>query len=143
MKEELKNRGIDGDAVLVGSVAKGTFLRNPDIDIFLLLPPALPREKLKEVGISVGKKVLPDGFAKYAEHPYWRGVYKGYNVDIVPCYKISDPSEKISAVDRTPFHTEYVKKHLKDWQRDEVRVLKAFLKGIGASGAEAKTQGIS
>ncbi len=143
MKEELKNRGIDGDAVLVGSVAKGTFLKNPDIDIFLLLPSALPREKLKEVGISVGRKVLPDGFAKYAEHPYWRGVYKGFNVDIVPCYKISDPSEKISAVDRTPFHTEYVKKHLKDWQRDEVRVLKAFLKGIGAYGAEAKIQGIS
>ncbi len=143
MKEELKNHGIDGDAVLVGSVAKGTFLKNPDIDIFLLLPLDFPREKLKEVGISVGKKVLPNGFAKYAEHPYWRGIYKGFNVDIVPCYKISDPSEKISAVDRTPFHTEYVRKHLKDWQRDEVRLLKAFLKGIGAYGAEAKIQGIS
>ncbi len=141
--EELVKRGFEEDAILVGSVAKGTYLKNPDIDIFLRLPPDTDRKTLKMVGIDIGKAIIPDGFAKYAEHPYWRGTYNGFEVDIVPCYKINDPKEKISAVDRTPFHTEYIKSHIKDWQRDEVRLLKAFLKGIGAYGAEAKIQGFS
>ncbi len=139
----MERRGYDGNAILVGSVAKGTHLKNPDIDIFLRFPKELNREELKKLGIEIGKSILPDGFAKYAEHPYWRGIYNGFDVDIVPCYMIDSPDEKLSAVDRTPFHTEYVKKNLKVEQRDEVRLLKAFLKGIGVYGAEAKIQGFS
>ena len=139
----MERRGYDGNAILVGSVAKGTHLKNPDIDIFLRFPKELNREELKKLGIEIGRSILPEGFAKYAEHPYWRGVYNGFDVDIVPCYMIDSPDEKLSAVDRTPFHTEYVKKNLKVEQRDEVRLLKAFLKGIGAYGAEAKIQGFS
>ena len=101
------------------------------------------REELKRLGLEIGKAVLPQGYTKYAEHPYWHGIYKGFDVDIVPCYRIESPEEKMSAVDRTPFHTEYVKKHLREEQKDEVRLLKAFLKGIGAYGAEAKIRGFS
>ncbi len=128
---------------MVGSVAKGTYLKNPDIDIFLRFPKDLNKEDLKNLGIEIGKSIIPDGFAKYAEHPYWRGIYNGFEVDIVPCYKISKPEEKISAVDRTPFHTEYIKKNLKDEQKDEIRLLKAFLKGIEIYGAEARVRGFS
>ncbi len=127
----------------MGSVAKGTYLKNPDIDIFLRFPRDISKEDLKNLGMEIGKGIIPDGFAKYAEHPYWRGIYNGFEVDIVPCYKISKPEEKISAVDRTPFHTEYIKKNLKEGQRDEIRLLKAFLKGIGIYGAEAKIHGFS
>lgn len=141
--EEMESRGFEGDAVLVGSVAKGTYLKNPDIDIFLRFPKGLPREELKKHGIEIGRAVIPDGYTKYAEHPYWRGEFMGFQVDIVPCYKISSPKERISAVDRTPFHTEYIKSHLEEWQKDEVRLLKAFLKGIGTYGAEAKIRGFS
>jgi len=139
----MEKRGFEGNAILVGSVAKGTHLKNPDIDIFLRFPKDMERETLKKMGIEIGSSVIPDGFAKYAEHPYWRGIYNGFEVDIVPCYMIDKPTEKISSVDRTPFHTEYVKEHLENWQKDEVRLLKAFLKGIGAYGAEAKIQGFS
>ncbi len=139
----MERRGFGDGAILVGSVAKGTYLKNPDIDIFLRFPKDLDKDKLKKLGIEIGRSVLPNGFAKYAEHPYWRGVFQGFDVDIVPCYKIDSPDEKLSAVDRTPFHTEYVKENLKYWQRDEVRLLKAFLKGVGAYGAEAKVQGFS
>ncbi len=118
-------------------------MKNPDIDIFLRFPKDVSKEELKNLGINIGKSIIPDGFAKYAEHPYWRGMYNGFDVDIVPCYKINKPDEKISAVDRTPFHTEYIKKNLKDGQRDEIRLLKAFLKGIGIYGAEAKIHGFS
>ena len=136
-------RGYEGDAILVGSVAKGTYLKNPDIDIFLRFPLELDREELKKEGIEIGRSLLPDGYTKYAEHPYWRGEFMGFQVDIVPCYRINRVEERKRAVDRTPFHTEYVRSHLQEWQRDEVRLLKAFLKGIGIYGAEARVRGFS
>jgi tRNA nucleotidyltransferase (CCA-adding enzyme) len=142
-KEEMERRGYDGDAVLVGSVAKGTYLKNPDIDIFLRFPPELDREELKKRGIEIGRALLPNGFTKYAEHPYWRGEFMGFQVDIVPCYRITKVEERKSAVDRTPFHTNYVRSHLEEWQRDEVRLLKAFMKGIRVYGAEARVRGFS
>lgn len=142
-QKEMEKRGFEGDAILVGSVAKGTYLRDPDIDIFLRFPKEIKKDMLKRLGLEIGKAIIPDGFAKYAEHPYWHGTYEGFEVDIVPCYRITSPDEKMSAVDRTPFHTEYVKRNLKEWQKDEVRLLKTFLKGIGAYGAEAKVQGFS
>src|SRR5208282_4971638 len=42
-----------------------------------------------------------------------------------------------------PYHTEYVRQHLTSAQRDEVRLLKAFMRGIGAYGADIKTGGFS
>lgn len=130
------------EALLVGSVAKGTYLKDPDIDIFIMFPPSVDRERLEEVGLSIGEKVIK-GEKRYAEHPYIHGEYKGYEVDIVPCYKVADPSNLKSAVDRTPFHTEFVMKSLKEGHRKEVRLLKQFMKGIGTYGADSGVQGFS
>lgn len=142
-KSIISEMGIDAEPIIVGSVAKGTFLKDPDIDIFIRFPPDTPRENLERYGLEIGRKLIPDGRENYAEHPYIHGTYKGYEVDIVPCYRVEDGSRKMSAVDRTPFHTEYIKSHLKDEQRDEVRLLKRFMKGIGVYGAEAEIEGFS
>ena len=93
--------------------------------------------------MQIGKKVLPQWTIQYANHPYVRGTYKGFQVDIVPCFRVDHPSKKISAVDRTPFHTDYVIKHLKENEKDEVRLLKKFLQGIDCYGAEEKIRGFS
>jgi tRNA nucleotidyltransferase (CCA-adding enzyme) len=79
----------------------------------------------------------------YAEHPYTRGWWGGFEVEIVPCYRITDASQRMSAVDRTPLHVDYVLGHLKEGQADEVRLLKAWAEGIGVYGAEAKVLGFS
>ncbi len=129
--------------MLVGSVAKGTFLKDPDIDVFIRFSPSYSRKDMENLGLEIARSVMPDGYESYAEHPYLRGVVNGFRVDIVPCYMVDDPSKKISAVDRTPFHTEYVKENLRDEQKDEVRLLKAFMKGIGVYGAEARVEGFS
>lgn len=129
--------------VLVGSVAKGTFLKEADVDLFMTFPVSAPREVLEKVGLSIGKEVLDEPIVKYAEHPYMRGKMGGVNVDLVPCYAITDPSMKMSAVDRTPFQSDYVNRNMQIFQRDEVRLLKRFFKGIGVYGAEAKVSGFS
>jgi tRNA nucleotidyltransferase (CCA-adding enzyme) len=134
---------LDLEPVLVGSVAKGTHLIDPDIDIFVMFPPTTKREDLENYGLKIGVEVLKDYEKRYAEHPYVMGKIQGYSVEIVPCYKIEDPSQKMSAVDRTPFHTNYVIEHLKEEQKNDVRLLKRFLKGIGIYGAEAEIEGFS
>jgi tRNA nucleotidyltransferase (CCA-adding enzyme) len=139
-----ESRKIDAhvEPMLVGSVAKGTHLKDPDIDLFMLFPESTGMDKLKECGLEIGRRVVK-GREFYAQHPYIRGMYKGFQVDLVPCFRIRDTRSKMSAVDRTPFHTEFVKKNLKKGMADDVRLLKRFMKGVGCYGAEAKVEGFS
>ncbi len=141
-RDEIKKLKINAEPILVGSVAKDTHLKKPDIDIFILFQKNTSRKQLEKYGLEIGKNVL-NGKRKYAEHPYTTGVYKGYEIDLVPCYKITDTKEKMSAVDRTPFHTKYIIENLKKGQKNDVRLLKQFMKGIGVYSAEAKIQGFS
>lgn len=127
---------------LVGSAAKDTYVFPPDLDVFVLFPPDTPRSDLEKHGLGIGRKVL-GGEERYAEHPYIHGNFKGFEVDIVPCFAIDDPSKLRSAVDRTPFHTDFIITHLKPEQHDQVRLLKQFMKGIDTYSAEAKIQGFS
>lgn len=129
--------------IVVGSVAKGTYLKEADIDVFMTFPVSASRETLEKVGLTIGRKVLEQPLVKYAEHPYIRGRIGQVNVDLVPCYAITEPGMKMSAVDRTPFQSRYVNSRITESQRNEVRLLKKFFKGIGVYGAEAKTNGFS
>ncbi len=131
------------EPLLVGSVPKGTFLKNPDIDVFLMYPTDVPKETMAEETLELGRELLEESVEKYAEHPYLNGKYMGYDADIVPCYEIKDTDDMISSVDRTPLHTEYIMKNLHGSKRDDVLLLKAFLKGIGAYGAHAQVKGFS
>lgn len=132
------------DVRLVGSVAKDTYLQqNVDLDVFALFPPDLDREALEERGLELGRTVLPDGHAEYAEHPYIHGSHRGLEADVVPAYAVDSPREIQSAVDRTPFHTDFVNGELAREQRDDVRLLKQFMHGVDVYGAEARVQGFS
>ncbi len=133
--------------ILVGSMAKRTDLRGEkDIDIFILFDKNVPREELEKKGLEIGKRLF-NGFKieyeiDYAEHPYVMGHKGRYTIEIVPCY---ETKELKSAVDRTPYHTKYVKRKLMQNKKliDEIRLLKQFMKGVGIYGAEAKVQGFS
>jgi len=134
------DRGIS--VMLVGSVAKGTFLSKPDLDMFLMFPESVPEEEMVRIGLAAGEELL-HGERMYAEHPYTRGTFDGLTVDLVPCYAIKDTTRLMSAVDRTPFHTEYVISRTDAKLRDEIRLLKVFMRGIGTYGAEPNTRGFS
>lgn len=141
---EADRMGLHAQVMLVGSVAKDTYLRESiDLDVFLLLPPETPRDALEAMGLAVGRAILEDPVEKYAEHPYTHGLWEGYEADVVPCYAVPAASERISAVDRTPFHTRLVLERMTREQRDQVRLVKAFMKGVGVYGAEARTHGFS
>ncbi|WP_435196092.1 CCA tRNA nucleotidyltransferase [Natronomonas sp. EA1] len=135
---------VAAEVVTVGSTARGTWLAGDrDIDVFVRFPETLERAQLQEYGLEVGHAVLPDGHEEYAEHPYVKGTFEGFDVDLVPCYDVPTASDIRSAVDRTPFHTEYLEARLTPALADDVRVAKAFLKGIGAYGSDLKTAGFA
>ncbi|MGD0728850.1 MAG: CCA tRNA nucleotidyltransferase [Candidatus Micrarchaeaceae archaeon] len=146
-----KNSPKDVEILLAGSVARGTQIRgNSDIDIFLLFPRSMKEEIIEKKGLEIGKSIVnkkkgESYIVKYAEHPYTRLLLNDLriNVDIVPAFKIKDSKERGTAVDRTQLHNEFVNQNLSEKQRDEVRVLKAFLKAHNIYGAEAKTEGFS
>jgi len=141
---QIKKTTIPIEIELVGSIAKDTFIRHAvDIDLFLCFPPTVPRETLEKTGLSIGRAILEHQEECFAEHPYVRGMYKSIKTELVPCYKIQDATQKLSAVDRTPLHTRYIEQHLKESQKKEVRLFKQFLKGIGCYGAEAEIEGFS
>ncbi|MHB9287014.1 CCA tRNA nucleotidyltransferase [Halobacteriales archaeon Cl-PHB] len=134
---------VDADVRLVGSTARDTWLAGDrDVDLFVCFPPEISRADLEAYGLEVGHAVLPAGHEEYAEHPYVVGEYEGYQVDLVPCIAVESASDIRSAVDRTPFHTDYVEAHLGDLA-DDVRLAKQFLTGIGAYGSNLRTRGFS
>jgi tRNA nucleotidyltransferase (CCA-adding enzyme) len=142
---EANHRGIPlRRALVAGSAARGTFLHERfDIDLFLLFPPDLPRERLEIEGLRLAEAILEAPEKHYAEHPYLRGRFEGFTVEAVPGYAIEDPSHPLTAVDRTPFHQEFLAAHLGPEQVDQVRLAKQFLRGLEVYGSEAKTGGFS
>ncbi len=136
---------ISAKPLLVGSVARGTWLRDErDIDIFIMFSDSLSRENLRRQGLAIGREVAGRrGRERFAEHPYVTMKFKGFEVDLVPCYDIAEPSIIKSAVDRTPHHQKYMKGKLTPEIADEVLLTKKFMNGIGVYGAELKVQGFS
>ena len=131
--------GVNIEPLIVGSVAKGTNLKGADVDLFIKFD---TETNLKENGLNIARKILPEGKELYAQHPYLRGEIDEIGVDVVPCYSINDSSKPISAVDRTPFHTQWVNENISG-KEDEIRISKQFLKGAGAYGANAAIGGFS
>lgn len=86
------------------------------------------------------KKYSP--YIRHSQHPYVEAEIKNTRINVVPCYDVKIGEWK-SAADRSPFHTEFMKKSLTPKMRDEVRVLKTFLKSNGIYGAEIAKQGFS
>ncbi len=140
-----KEVGMETEVRVEGSVAKDTWLREePDIDIFMRVPTTTPREAFGTICLEIARKAT-EGFKqieRFAEHPYLEAIGDNVQVNIVPCYRVKQ-GEWVSATDRTPFHTDYVRPLIGEQKCGEVRLLKRFMKGVGVYGAEIKVGGFS
>jgi len=135
----------DLEVRLEGSLAKDTWIvSDVDADVFVLFPQRYGKQSMGNIVITeVRKHYGPEKVTlRYAEHPYATVRLDGINIDVVPCFK-SIPPHWLSATDRTIYHTKFVNENLDDSAKDQVRILKSFLKGIGAYGAEISVEGFS
>ena len=134
--------------IIAGSVTRDTWLPGKkEFDVFILFPTSLSVEQLEKKGLQVGKNIIKQmkgSFrVEYAQHPYVSGNVEGIEIDVVPCFNVATTENLKSAVDRTPFHVEYLKKNLPLRLSDQVRLLKQFLTANKLYGADAKTEGFS
>ncbi len=134
-----RSRGLNIKPILVGSAARNTWLAGDhDLDIFL----GMPEGSDLGAALQLARDVAPVHEEKYAEHAYVHAFVDGFEVDLVPCYRVLDASMLKSAVDRTPFHTKYIAGRIAGLE-DDVLLLKQFMKGIGVYGSELKVGGFS
>lgn len=142
----LSRRGLDFEIIPVGSYAKGTITSDKwELDVFVLFR-GVDDSWINSRAEPLLRSCLARDFpvmVKYAQHPYVTVTILGMEADVVPAVKVDAPRRKGLGVERTPFHTMYVLSKLDDCMRDEVRLLKAFLKGIGVYGAETRVRGFS
>ncbi|MEM3352639.1 MAG: nucleotidyltransferase domain-containing protein, partial [Saccharolobus sp.] len=142
IKERLK--GLDFE--IEGSFAKGTWLKqDTDVDMFIFYPKEVGKDYLKRNALNdIVERVKDLNYIiAYAEHPYVIVYVNDIEIDLVPALRVESGDKAITAVDRTPFHTLYINSHLDEKGKDEVRLLKRFMKGINVYGAEIKIQGFS
>ncbi len=128
-----------------GSYAKETWTPEKiDIDIFVKFKKTTTEKNFETIGKKIGfdslKKFKP--YVRYSEHPFVEANIDGVGVNIVPCYDIKKGEWK-SAADRSTFHTEFMSEKLTGSMKDDIRVLKCFLKINGMYGAEIAKQGFS
>ncbi len=145
VEKVVQELGIHAEVVIGGSYAKGTWLRgDADVDVFVRLSPSVSRADLERLGREVGLAALRGHkpVLRYSDHPYVEGTIRNVRVNIVVCYNVKK-GEWVSAADRSPYHTIYVKKEFNEDLRRETRLLKKFLKTVGIYGAEVRQQGFS
>jgi len=148
VEDECEKAKLSAEVCIEGSVAKDTWIPDyVDLDIFMLVPPELTKEQLTKTCLPIARRALRGNriVERYAEHPYVEAFIKtrgDLRVNVVPCYHV-ERGNWLSATDRTPFHTQYIRQHLSQEKRGDVRLLKAFLRSIGTYGADIKTGGFS
>lgn len=128
-----------------GSFAKCTWLsKDADIDIFIRFKKNVSEEKFEKISKKIGfdslKKYHP--YVRYSQHPYVEAKIENTKINIVPFYDVKIGEWK-SAADRSAFHTKFMEKSLTPKMRNEVRILKTFLKSNRIYGAEIAKQGFS
>ncbi|MET1102326.1 MAG: CCA tRNA nucleotidyltransferase [Pyrodictiaceae archaeon] len=150
-KALVEEHGLPIDISVEGSFAKDTWLsKDLDIDVFLLVRD----KKLCNKDFMIELKDLAkraflgryDVVEKYAEHPYITVKVNDIWLDIVPGCRIGDNERPLTPVDRTPLHRRYVLSRIDSmgaFIKDEIRIFKSFLKGIGVYGAEIGVKGFS
>jgi len=130
---------------LGGSFAKGTWLsKDADIDIFVRFKKSTSEEKFEKISQKIGFDSLKNysPYVRFSQHPYVEARIKNTKINVVPFYDVKIGEWK-SAADRSTFHTKFMDKSLTLKMKNEVRVLKTFLKSNGIYGAEIAKQGFS
>jgi tRNA nucleotidyltransferase (CCA-adding enzyme) len=145
MKRALSEVDPSLEVTLQGSLQKDTWIRSDvDADVFILFPPSYDKQRMGEIVIGEARRAFGERRVtlRYAEHPYATVRFKSVDVDFVPCYKATPPNW-LSATDRTVYHTQFVNENFNSSMKDQARIFKAFLKGIGIYGAEIRVEGFS
>ncbi len=136
LETELKRFEIDAEVMAGGSYAKGDYLNDPDIDIFVIFD-----QKYKDKNLS---KLLEKTLSKFKPELVHgsRDYFHIGQFEIVPVLKIEKAEDAVNITDVSPLHVNWVNKHIKN-MHDDIRLAKLFFKSAGVYGAESHVMGFS
>jgi tRNA nucleotidyltransferase (CCA-adding enzyme) len=138
----LSEKRIQAKAVVGGSVAKGTFLKNDcDCDIFVRFDQKYPDDEISELLATALERFKPERV--HGSRDYFHIDDKKNNIrfEIVPVSKIDDPKNARNVTDMSPLHVTWVKRNSQ--YTDDIRLAKQFCKAAGVYGAESFIRGFS
>jgi len=136
----IKNLGIDADAVVGGSYAKNTHLKNDhDCDIFVRFSKKYDEGLLPEMLSKILKGFSPIRVKGSRDYFYFREASLVF--EVVPVIRISKPEEAKNTTDASPFHVDWLSQFPD--VKDEIRVAKLFMKAQKVYGAESYINGFS
>jgi tRNA nucleotidyltransferase (CCA-adding enzyme) len=133
---ELKRYEVDAKPVAGGSYAKGTYLNDTDVDVFVVFDRKYVDKDISKIlskVLSTFKPVTVHGSRDYFHVSHF---------EIVPVLKIEKPEEAKNITDVSPLHVDWVSKHINNLH-DDVRLAKLFCKSAGVYGAESHIMGFS
>ena len=120
-----------------GSYAKGTWIKNEsDIDIFAVFN---SESEMKNLSFLVPQNFIPT----FGTRKYFRGVFKGIKIEVVPVLRFSDVNSVENSIDLSVLHANYINSFLSSSQKKDVIILKAFCKANNCYGSETYMHGFS
>ncbi len=130
---------LEEEVFIGGSYAKNTYLKGKnDVDVFIRFKEE-KRMRVLEEKLSVFKNLQ----VVRGSRTYYRINFKKILFEVVPILKIKSANDFKNITDVSPFHVDFVNKHLTRKQKNEVRLLKAFCKANNLYGAETSVHGFS
>jgi len=142
---EIKKKKIRARAVLGGSIAKGTFLKNDyDCDIFVKFNLSYKKKDMSGLLEKI-LKIFPRVERIHGSRDYFNFKFNGINFEVVPALDIKKPEQAVNITDCSPLHVKWVRDNLKKNPKlaDEIRLTKAFCKTCNIYGAESYIRGFS
>ncbi|MDD5086456.1 MAG: CCA tRNA nucleotidyltransferase [Candidatus Nanoarchaeia archaeon] len=145
INSKIKNKKIKADAVLGGSIAKGTFLKDDyDCDIFVKFDMSYKNKDISNILEKV-LKIFSKVERIHGSRDYFNFKVNGINFEIIPVLDIKKAEYALNITDCSPLHAEWVNKKIKKNIKlaDEIRLAKAFFKSANVYGAESYVKGFS
>jgi tRNA nucleotidyltransferase (CCA-adding enzyme) len=141
INDELKQWDINAECVLGGSIAKDTFLKGDhDCDLFVKFNLDFKEEPISDVLENVLRRIFKKVERIHGSRDYFQFKYKLIQYEIVPVLALDKISQLVNTTDASPMHVAWIKQFKKG---DQIRLAKAFCKGIGVYGAESYVKGFS
>ena len=145
INSEIKKNKVKATAVLGGSIAKGTFLKDDyDCDIFVKFNLDYKKKDISDLLEKI-LKVFPKVNRIHGSRDYFQFSMRNIMFEVVPVLNIKKAEQAVNITDCSPLHVKWVKDSLKKNQKlaDEIRLAKAFCKACNVYGAESYLRGFS
>ncbi len=144
-KLNVQLKEIDALAVVGGSFAKGTWLKGDhDIDVYVKFNYLKYKEKKIDDILEKHLAFIFSDFVRiHGSRDYFQVKKSGFTFEIIPILEIKKSEEAENITDVSLLHVGWVKENLTAKMKDEVRILKAYLKALELYGAESYIKGFS